>query len=537
MPGTLELSQLNPFKMANLFKKNWIIVLLLLFACIFRFYKLSDWFFFNIDEDWYSYIVRKVVVYKRPVLIGWEIPGGITIPPIMYYWGSLVMLIFNNNPLGYAVTASFISIIGVLLIYYTGKKIFNSEKIGLYASIIYCFSYLVNIYNRLSITLFLGPVLAVLTYLSLYKVVKEKKIKWLYILSVVFILATQEGSMISLILLSIIILFSHLKKIKIKDYFFPLFLFLFITITPILIFDIRHNFQSTKKFISIFSQNKEENVKEGNFLDGYKLLFNSLPRMLFITGPNDLNTQILPCPAYKNIVSKATPSSYWLLGFIIILIFALKSLFNSKQVYGQRLIISHLLIIFTGLTVFSYIMPSHLHEWFFILLTPAFSFIIGYFLNQLSLFRLGKLITIAFLSFFVVFNLDKIITGTSIVGYKDKLHAARFASDEVDNLPFVLNMLGDGCNGYGYRYLFTYLGKEPVGSYMDYLYLNWLYKTESNVKPALNVTIVPLTDLTTNELRISYNDLKRRSLKNKRFGNVEILILGDKEFKDDPPFF
>lgn len=512
----------------KLIKKYWFILLVIIISIFLRFYKLDEWFFFNIDEDWYSYIVRKVVVYKRPVLIGWEIPGGITIPPIMYYWGSLVMLIFNNNPLGYAISASFISVFGVLLTYYTGEKIFNSEKIGLYASIIYCFSYLVNIYNRLTITLFLGPVLAMLTYLSLYKIVKEKKTKWLYILSILLIFATQEGSMISLIILSIIILFSHLKKIKIKDYFFPLFLFLFITITPILIFDIRHNFQSTKKFISIFSQNKEKNVNEGNFLGGYKLLFNSLPRMLFITGPNDLNTQILPCPSYKNIVIESTPSSYWLVGFIIILVFGLKSLFTSKQVYGQRLIISHLLIIFAGLAIFSYMKPSHLHEWFFVVLMPGFSFIIGYFLNQLSLMKLGKLISIAFLSFFVVFNVEKIRTGTSTVGFKDKLLAARFASGEVDNSPFVLNMLGDGCNGYGYRYLFTYLGKEPVESYMDSLYLNWLYKTGSSVKPELNVTVVPLTDLTTSKLRTSYNDLKLKSLKNKRFGNVEILILSEK---------
>lgn len=510
-------------------KKFWFIVVLGLSAVLLRFYKLSDIFYFNIDEDWYSYIVRRIIVERRPVLIGWEIPGGINTTPVMYYIGALVMLFFNNNPLGYAVTASVIGVIGVLLVYFVGKKIFNSEKIAVYSSTIYCFSFFVNIYNRLSITLHLSPLVSLLTYYSLSKIIEQKKYIWLSGLAVVLILATQEGSTISLIALTVVSFFVFKIKFKSRKFILPLIIF-FGSFAPLVLFDLRHNFQLTSKMVQTFSvKTTKEQINTSSNISVLILMLRTYSRMLIPTGPSDLNKQILPCNNYLEEINKNTPVIFSILGLLLIFIFFYLTSRLKKEHFGSKIIKMHLLIICIGLFLYSYLNPNHLYEWFFVVLTPAFSFILAYLLSNIENTIFGKITARFLILFIVAINLAKFLQISSSVGYKDKFSAVNWTIHQVKDKPFELDMIGNGCNGYGYRYLFTYLGKEPVKSYMDSQYNGWLYKLPDNVvQSSYKAVLVPTTDLDTDFQKNEYQRYKKLSFRSERFNNLEVLLIKEK---------
>lgn len=492
-------------------------------AILLRFYKLSDLFFFNIDEERLNFIVRRIVIDHRPVLTGWEIPGGISVPPINYYFGALVMLISGNNLLGYAIIASLFGVLGVPLTYFVGKKIFKSEKIGIYSSLLYCFSYLVNIYNRLSINLLFGPILSLLTYLSLYQIIINKSKRWLLILALILIFSTQEGSMISLIFLSIISLIIFKVKFKIKDYFLPLIIFTS-SFIPIFIFDLRHNFQVLKKIISFFGSARIGGTNLRIPWEHFNLCFRTFARFLWPTGPHNLNMQILPCNDYSQAINKATPVFFSLIGFLVIIFFILKSI-SRKASFGQKIILLHLLIILFGMTIYSLINPGYLYEWFFLIATPAFSFIAAYLIIKCQTPLIGRILTLILLTLFIFINLLFISTTVTTVGYKDKISAVKYSINLLDSKNFSLEMIGNGCNGYGYRYLFTHLGKEPTTSYVDNIYGRWLYNLNNREPSENKIVLVPLMDLNSNDLQEKYRQLKKDSFINKKFGNLEVLYI------------
>lgn len=508
-------------------QKNWQIIALILTATFLRFYKLSEWFFFNIDEERLNFIIRRIIVFKRPVLTGWEIPGGILVPPVNYYFGALVMVISGNNLIGQAVTASLFGVFGVFLIFFVGEKIFKSRTVAFYACLIYSFSYLVNIYNRLSINLLFGPVLSLLTYWSLFKVIVQKQKKWLFVLSVIFIFATQEGSMISLIFLTLISLAIFKVKLKTKDYLLPLLIF-FLSFIPLLIFDFRHNFYISRKFLGFFGSIK---INQSQFKfpgEYFNFTFRTFSRFLWPTGPNDLNLQILPCKNYLTIINSQTPAFFSVIGFLIISFFVCKS-FSKKALFGQKIITLHLLIILFGMFVYSLVNPGYLYEWFFIVFTPALGFIVAYLLVGLRNYKLGRILSFILLIGFILYNLKTLLTATAAIGYQDKISAIKYSLGLIAEKNFSLEVIGNNCNGFGYRYLFSHFGKEPVASYTDHLYAGWLYPKETEKKSDYKLVLVPLTDLDTLDSKNKYQDYKDKSINNKRFGNLEVLLIKENE--------
>lgn len=507
-----------------LWKHRWSVLFLLLVivTTLLRMYKLSEWFFFNTDEDSYSFIFRKIAFLHRPVLVSYEIPGGLLAPPVVYYFGALILLLSSGNPLGLALTSSLFGILSVILTYVVGRRIFKSEVLTIFATTIYCFSYFINIYSRLAINLPFGPILSLLTYLSLYFIVKKGKKAWIWPLAIFFIGATQEGSMISLIFLGILSLLILRRKSSLSYVFGPFLLFLS-SFVPVFIFDLRHNFLVSQKFLHFFLSADHTSFKLTHFIEDLRVMSSALTRMVIVSGPNDINLQILPCTQYIEIIRQHTPFYFTMVGFLVILFFVIMS-FSKKAVFGQKILSLHILITIVGLLVYSLIMPGYTYEWFFHMLLPAFSFILAYVIFFFTRFNMGKILVTAFFVIFIFLNLKLTISGTAVAGYKDKFSAVQFASSYVGDKEFEVKMLGNGCNGFGYRYLFTYFGKEPTTSYVDNQYVGWLYQKSVKSPPRLSVIIIPIIDLDTDTLKKTYATYKSFALAGRKFGNIEVLI-------------
>src|SRR3990167_4360712 len=116
-----------------------ILIIIIGLAAFLRFYQLPDWFYFMIDEERDAFIIRRILVEHRPVLIGGALPGGIYVGPAFYYLSALIMFISKLNPLGEAVFASLLGIFSVWLVYQVGRSMF-SRQVGLFSSLIYALS-------------------------------------------------------------------------------------------------------------------------------------------------------------------------------------------------------------------------------------------------------------------------------------------------------------------------------------------------------------------------------------------------------------
>ncbi len=505
-------------------------VLLVFCSILLRFYKFPEWFFFNVDEDSYYFIFRKIAFLHRPVLVSYEIPGGLLAPPITYYFGAIILFLGNGNPLFLAATASFFGIWGVVLVYIVGKQLFESERTALLSTIIYCFSYLINIYNRLSINLLFGPILSLLTYLALIQFIKKSEKKWLWLLSIVFIISTQEGSMISLIFLTLVSLFIFKRHSNLKNYFLP-FVFCVSSFAPVLLFDIRHNFLVFKKIIHFFSPIGNGSLHLTNFIHDLQTFFLTFSRTIFVTGPNDLNIQILPCAKYLEIIAHQTPPWYYLLGIFIYITFAYRACSKGAKL-GHKIIFYHSLIIFFGLFIYGIILPGYIHEWFFNLFTPAFSLMTGYILFLIKR-NWGNAVLLLLVAGFIAVNLGQIVSGTATLGYRNKYLAVQFAASKVENQRFSLTMVGDGCNGFGFRYLFTYFGKDPVKSYVDNQYVNWLYPPPPDNPPTRHVVLIPLIDINSYQLEKERTTYQKEAKYKQLFDNIEVLVL-ERNTKENP---
>ncbi len=505
-----------------------ILFLLFISGILIRFYHLERLFFFNIDEDWFLYIVRKIVVDHKPVLIGWEMPGGLLTIPVMYYLGSLIIFISNNNPLGLAVNAAVISSISVVLTFVVGKKIFHNTRLALIAAFLFCFSYLIIIYTKVSLSIYLGPLLSLLTYFSLTKIINEGKLKWLYVLVVVFIFASQEGSLLSLVLLSVILLIKHKKKLFLPKVVVPAII-LCLSITPLVIFDLRHDFLATKRIVNFITfsyrpQGKPLNIDSS--IKSLKLLGNSIVRTYFVTGLPDLNYQILPCEKYLADKEVTTPGYYPFLGLFLVLTFFKLTKNRKPKTTGHEILATHFLVVVCGLLLYSLFLPGHQHEWFFVVLMPSYIFFGAYLIDWLirTRIKLLKLAVVVLLLIFLIHNF-KYLFSTSALGYDTKYKVTAFIKNELTKKSFDIDILGDKCNAYGFRYLLTYLETEPNISYMDNQYDDWLYPKKEDLKADYHVYLVPLGDITDQKNNGIYQDLLKIAKTKKIIDSVEVLIV------------
>ncbi|RJR30274.1 hypothetical protein C4564_00800 [Candidatus Microgenomates bacterium] len=504
-----------------------------LLALILRLWRLPDWYFFNIDEDWFNFIVRRIAFEHRPVLIGWQAPGGFFVPPVMYYYGALVSLFSQGNLLGMAISAAFFSSLTTVLIIFAGKELFNSWKVGLLAGTLFATSYLANIYSRLTITMFMGPLLTVATYICLHQIIVKKNNKYLMPLGLIFPFATQEGSLISLILLSLLMLGVFVRKKLTRTHLVFLFLPLLISIVPLLIFDLRHDFQIVRRVSQIFVKEEPEQAmllsrNDDNFFSGYRVFLSFMPRVFLANGPNDLNTQILPCEKYQEVLHDSEPVFYPLIGLFITAAFLFLT-HKHRKFFPYQLLLTHLAIIVAGLSVFRLLVPGHLHEWFFVLLIPTFTLVVALILTDtMKKSRLLTLLSYGVILAIVALNIQMIITGSAAVSFADKLQIVQKVKENIGNEPFSLEYVGDGCNVYGIRYLFTYLGTEPTRSFMDSLYNHWHYEVDETLEITKRVVLVIPQDLTTLDQKRQYEENKQQVDSIVQTAKIEALIFDTK---------
>lgn len=246
-----------------------LLVLIFLLAIFLRFYQVPEYMTFLGDEGRDALAVRGLLVDHHFPLIGPPMSvstgvGQVYLGPLYYYMMAVAMFLSGMNPVGAAYMISVIGTLTVGLIYWLAQKWFGKEG-ALLAAFAYAISPVVVNYSRSSWNPNPLPFFTILAFFGLNKSIVRRDFKW-FVLSGICLAFAVQMHYLGLILLPIfgvLWMYELYKKIKNpKDYknfylgtILAVIAFLFL-MSPLLIFDLRHNFINFKALESIFIGDK-----------------------------------------------------------------------------------------------------------------------------------------------------------------------------------------------------------------------------------------------------------------------------------------
>ena len=488
-----------------------LFLIFILIAGAIRLWKIPEFGYFMLDEERDAFLVRRMLVDHRPLLIGGAIPGGINVGPLFFYISAIPYALSNLSPVGPAYAAAVVGVLSVLAVYFIGRKLFD-ERTAILATVFSGFSLLNIIYHRPWWPLTMSQLVVLVVYFALLKlVIKRSDLaeqgRTLTLLVFALIVGAQsDPSTLSLIPLSIIWLWWKRKQIKLPVKLVVIMIGIFLLAhTTWFVFELRHDFLNTRAAVGLFS-----NVFKGPTLAYAKVgpfqtlqMTSAMLYRLFIpTGALDVTKQISPAEEFlrPRLEGVWWPGAWGLLiGIFIYISWALKGLTLRIQgetfadkLTARRILSLHFFISLTGILIYTFAFPGYVHEWMWAFMFPAFFLMMADILFKLF-YKARPWVNKAWpllICIWIVWQLSLLTHLTNTAGLGAKLKIVQEAQAQIVGRPYELRSEGSSSLRYGgWRYLFTLYGNPPVKSYMDYVYQNWLYP-EIEEKPEVVLTIL-----------------------------------------------
>lgn len=409
---------------------NWLIIAIIILASFMRLYKIGDYMEFLGDQGRDVVVVRDFLKNGNLFFIGPQTSIGNMYSGPFYYYLFVVpgLLLTWFNPIGPAIIVALLGILTVYLIFSFSRQWFNPQTAYI-ASFLYAISPVVIKYSSFSWNPNIMPLFALL---FVYFLINSR-----YIMACLAFIVCINSHFLALLLLPLgLIIFAlqyfqnkNKRKILIKQLLVVLVIFS-ISLTPQILFDIKHQGQNIKSIISFFKY-RETTIN----LKVYKAIPQIVP--LF----NQINTRLL---TGKNV----NFGSLFSIIFVLLLINEITKQFRSKK-YNPILliIILWLLISITGLALYK----QHIYDHYFVFIYPAVFILFSFLLT-----RLPKLLTNSLL---IVLTILALIENPFRWPAPKQLSTTKQITesiiDEAGNKPFNFALLSKMNYDPGYRYFFT----------------------------------------------------------------------------------
>ncbi len=411
----------------NWLKKNWILVLILIVGAFFRLYKIEAYMTFLGDEGRDVLIVRNLLIHADPILIGpGTSVGSMYLGPLYYYFMAPFLFLSNFSPVGPAVGVALLGVATIYLVYLVGRDWFGN-KAGLVSSFLFAISPVVILYSHSSWNPNIMPFFALLSIYSVWKAYFNKKYTWLIVSSISFAFVLQSHYLG--VLIAPVLVFYWLKsKAPLKYTIISILVFGFL-MSPLLIFDIRHNFLNSKalyKFITV----RQETVtfKPLSIITKTYPIFNNINNSLVASKNKNV----------ANIITFLT---------VTVLFFAL---FKNRKLINEKSL-PLILWIVTGVIGLG-IYNQTIHDHYFGFLFPAPFLLIGFLLSKIHDSKY-KILSVLIFVFLVSLNLS---SNPFKKNPNNQMVRARNVSEKVFEIvgtkPFNLAVLSDWNYEDGYQY-------------------------------------------------------------------------------------
>ncbi|MBN1169250.1 glycosyltransferase family 39 protein [Candidatus Woesebacteria bacterium] len=230
--------------------KHKYFLLILIVGLFLRVYKYDELFLYGHDQDLAGWFVRDVVFNRHVRLIGQETStAGIYIGPLYYYLLIPFYFLTGFDPIGGVILITLLGLFSIWSVYHVLSRVYE-KNIGLIASLLYATSYYM-VFNDREVV----PTMPVITwtvwfFYTLYLVLQGYK-KQGYLLLGVLIALIWHLNFALILLLPLVFLAEFLSKKKPDfDAMFRGLIVLGISSLPLIVFELRHNFQQVRAFIT-----------------------------------------------------------------------------------------------------------------------------------------------------------------------------------------------------------------------------------------------------------------------------------------------
>lgn len=431
-----------------------ILLAILLLGALLRLYKISGYMTFLGDEGRDVIIVRRLLIEGHPPLIGPGTSiGNMYLGPAYYYMMAIPLLLANFNPVGPAIFIALLGIVTIWFVWYAVRQFFPSQKThvgALAAAFLYAISPVIIIYSRSSWNPNIMPFFSLLVIFSLWKFWINRNFNWLIVTAFAFACVLQShylGLLLTPVILIIWFLtYTKTNKKKKALIYSLLSLILFLALmSPLAIFDFRHNFINSKAIIAFFSDRQTTvSVLPWKAVPNMWPIFTNVTQDL--VGAKDMNIGI----AVAVIIVLALLFVYLLK----------KEKYNDKKVFVIFTLTSWLGFALLGLALYKQHIYDHYYGFIF---TAPFIIIGG--IIQFLISRKNKLLYVFIFLFIVILAFVDFQNSPLRSAPNMQLHRAQYVAKKVEAIAngqrFNFALIADSNYDSAYRY-FLNLDKAPV---------------------------------------------------------------------------
>lgn len=443
-------------------KTTYIILTLIIFLAAFlRLYRVNDYMTFLGDEGRDVLAVKGILEGKFTLLGPRSSAGDFYTGPIYYYMIAPFLALTHLDPVGPAIMIALLGIATVYLIYYVGKKFFNS-RVGLIAAGLYAVSPLVVTYSRSSWNPNPMPFFTLLILYLLYQAVQNKS--WKYFLGVGFLYGIALQLHYIEIFVGIIILcfvmfsYFYLKRRDLKlltKQYLLIFSGFVIGFSAFLAFEVRHGFTNTRTIVN-FVLHGDPTATDLTHKTYTQIIQDVFFRVFARTIWNFPSTDLIQ-PLGKNIL---------LIWEILILMVTVASIVLLLR-YKNRLV-SALLGLWLGFGVLLFgFYKKPINDYNFEFLFPLPFLLTAYLLNKLyeqkKLSFLGKAGAVILFLFIFLHSLYYMpFRKAPNKQVRQMRTISEFVLSKTDSKPFNFALLTKGNSDHAYRYFFSVEKRDPV---------------------------------------------------------------------------
>lgn len=515
----------------------FIALLLIIIGVILRLWRLPELFHFTYDEEVFAFVGKRMWVNHHIPLIGGVTPMHVHVAPYFYWFSGILLGMFKLNPLGWGIMSAVIAALTMLVLFLSGKKLFNT-RVAILALVLYAFSFSQNIFDRHYWGLSFNGLWSLLSLLSLHQLLAGKK-QYALVLAGVFFFSFHAdlSTLVLYVLTGLVLILVYLlprvtqvkKDIQIlfaKSVGIAFLAFLF-SLLPLLVFDIRHQFANSKGIFQYLREVNELQEKRAvnSFSESLLFLPQVLARSLHIFGNTDMALQYSYCEDFAAGKLRAVPPFI----SIIMLVFVFYALYVTHKQHGTTtflLLISLFVSVYLGIFIYSVIAKGDLFDHYVTTLLPPFYLLVGVVIDRL---KKRKLLVIVIISALISANLFQLKNASHRYGYQDKMAAVEYALQQTKGEDFSLDVLGDCFRYNGYRYLFYVAGKEPSKSYVDTNFTHLYDRTPSFNHPKKLVIFTNPSISESEDFYNEYNKYLNKLITSSTFGYIEVLIVDNSQ--------
>lgn len=427
----------------------FLIFILIAISIIFRVIKLNDFQYWSDDEQLLFYTLRHIVVDHHSSLVTPNVALELSMGPIFHYLLIPWYLLVDFKPDRILLFGIFFSSISVILMYITGF-ILGGRLVAITATLLYSTSFMSSLFDRRLWHLSPNVILILLSLFSVLKIVKGDS-KYILPLTLSAIFSFNSDPSIGIIVISAFLIFIiYRPKIK-KIYLLSSFIFFVFAISPLIIFDIRHQGQNLESVLNLITRiSSTTNQKVTNDQNIITEQVDNIARFFYVYPTNVADAYFCYC-----LFNDRKNSILNLAVYLIFLFFIIYAVKEKKRNYF--ILIIFLFFYILGLQIFEYKLNGLAKFSYSVTISP-----IAFIVAAIIFSRLKGILYIILPIFFIL-NFNTLVNSSFKYPLKDKLIMVNKTTKQLpENTNFSLYYSGDILlAGGGWNSLFTQRGFSP----------------------------------------------------------------------------